>query len=446
MALNIFSRMRTFESLAIRDYRLLWLGQVSTSMGQWMDQVTRGALMYQLTDSALQLGAAAAVRGLPLMLFSIAAGALADRSGRKAQLIIAQVTNAALNVILATLVFTGRVEPWHIYVTGFLAGTVQAFQQPARQTLIGDLVGDHRLMNALALNSAALNGSRTIGPAAAGLLVPLVGFAGSYYVQGLMYIVATVWTMQMRVPAPTAEDAARPREPFMRAIGTGFSYVGRQPDIRAMMILGLGPLTFGMAYASLMPVLAAGLGGGTGLQGTLLSLVGLGSLGGALVVASMQRSYGRGLPVVLGAVAFSVLVFLFASSQWIWASMILAAGVGASNVAYNTQNQTLLQVMTPRHLRGRVMSIRMLERGVVPLCSLLAGALAEWWGGPAALRTMSMVGLALVALAVLTTPRILRLKVSFEHIDEPTAEPPAGGEPAPASRTPRTRWGSADRH
>ena len=383
-------------------------------MGQWMDQVTRGWLMYELTGSALQLGAAAAVRGLPLMFFSIAAGALADRSGRKAQLIVAQVVNAILNIILATLVFTRQVEPWHIYVTGFLAGTVQAFQQPARQTLIGDIVGDHRLMNALALNSAALNGSRTLGPAIAGGLITGLGIAGSYYVQGVMYLIATVWTMQMRVPSRPTGTEGRPHEPFLHSIGAGFSYVAKEPDIRAMMLLGLGPLTFGMAYASLMPLLAKELGGAAGLQGTLLSMVGVGSLAGALTVASVRGVYGYGLPVVLGAAAFSVFVFLLASSPWIWLSVLLAACVGASNVAYNTQNQTLLQVMTPRHLRGRVMSIRMLERGIVPLCSLLAGLLAEWWGGPSALRVMSAAGLALVLLAVATTPRILRLKVSYQ--------------------------------
>src|SRR5712691_287445 len=121
------SRMRlstglghTFVSLRLRDYRLLWLGQLSTNMGQWMDQVTRGWLVYQITGSPLQLGLATAVRGLPLLFFGIVAGAYADRSGRKAQLIVAQVTNAFLNLLLATLVLTHHVQVWHIYVTGFL--------------------------------------------------------------------------------------------------------------------------------------------------------------------------------------------------------------------------------------------------------------------------------------------------------------------------------------
>ena len=144
---GLFARIHTFDSLSIRDYRLLWLGQVDTSLGQWMDSITRGYLIYHITSSPLQLGLAAAMRGIPLFLFGIVAGAVADRSGRKAQLIIAQVTNALLNFILATLVITDRVQPWHVYLTGFLVGTVQAFQNPARQTLISDIAGSKHLIN-----------------------------------------------------------------------------------------------------------------------------------------------------------------------------------------------------------------------------------------------------------------------------------------------------------
>jgi MFS family permease len=294
------------------------------------------------------------------------------------------VTNAALNVILATLVWTGTSSPGTIYVTGFIAGSVQAFQQPARQTLIGDIVGDRRLMNALALNSTALNGSRTIGPAVAGGLIAALGIAGSYYVQGFMYIISTVWTAQMRVPERRV-DPDRPtpvQEPMLQSIRTGFAYVAQERDIRSLMLLGLGPLTFGMAYSSLMPIIAKDvLHGGVALQGVILSVIGIGSLAGSLTVATLRTTHGSGKPIVLGATAFSVFVFLFASSTWIPLTIALGAIVGASNVTYNTQNQTLLQVITPRHLRGRVMSIRMLERGIVPFASALAGLLAQWSAG-----------------------------------------------------------------
>jgi len=168
--MSFFSRIRTFESLGLRDYRLLWLGQLSTTMGQWMDQTARSWLIYSITGSALQLGLMSAVRGIPLLVFGVAAGVVADRYGKKTQLVIAQVVNAILNLALATLILTNQVQIWHIYVTSFLAGTVQAFQQPARQVLINELSGEKHLLNAVALNSAAFNLSRSVGPALCGLI------------------------------------------------------------------------------------------------------------------------------------------------------------------------------------------------------------------------------------------------------------------------------------
>ena len=161
--MSLIRNIRTFESLGLRDYRLLWLGGLNTSIALWMDQVTRAWLIYALTHSAMQLGLVSAVRGIPLLALGAIAGAVADRYSRKAQIIIAQVANAILNIILAILVLTGHVQPWHVYVTGFLTGTAQAFQQPARQALINDLVGRGLLLNAIALNSAALNVSRSVG-------------------------------------------------------------------------------------------------------------------------------------------------------------------------------------------------------------------------------------------------------------------------------------------
>ncbi|MEI6665515.1 MAG: MFS transporter [Chloroflexota bacterium] len=432
----------TFDSLRIRDYRLLWLGQLSTSMGQWMDQVTRGWLIYQITGSGLQLGLVTATRGLPLLMFGILAGALADRSGRKIQLIVAQVTNGLLNLILAVLVLTGRVEVWHIYVTALLAGTVQAFQQPARQTLISDLVPESKLLNALALNSAALNSSRSIGPLAAGFLIAAVGTGGSYLVQAVMYAVATIWTHQIVVPQRfeqrDSHGRRRERLPFLQSVGEGLSFAAKEPNIRAQLLLGLGPLTFAMSYTSLMPLIAIEVLHGTSvLQGMLLTFIGIGALAGALVVATMRRTTGYGISVVLGATGFSLAVFAFGSSQWVWVSCILGFVLGLFSVTYTTQNQSLLQIMTPRRLRGRVMSIYLLNRGFVPVGAAVAGTLAEYFGGQNALRGLSLIALSIVAVVVLTHRRILTLQVplseraseedDFEGVEE---DVPEAGVPA----------------
>lgn len=424
-------RLSTFDSLAIRDYRLLWLGQVNTSMGQWMDQVTRGWLMYQLTGSAADLGFVTAARGLPLLFFGVIAGALADRSGRKIQLVVAQVTNAALNLILATLVITGHVQPWHLYVTALLAGTVQAFQQPARQTLVSDIVGNERLMNALALNSAALNGARVLGPSVAGALIAAIGVSGSYYTQAAMYAVATVWTLQMVVPEPHTDQAGRAREPFFASIQAGFAFVAKERNIRSLMMLALGPLTFAMSYTSLMPVMARTvLHGDARTQGLILSCVGAGSLIGALVVASMKRSYGYGFPMVLGALLFSGGVFAFASSHVLWLSCLLGVVIGSFNVTYTTQNQTLLQVLAPRRIRGRVMSIYLLSRGTVPLGAAVAGLIASRYGAPTAIHIMSGTAVGVIILVCLLQPQFLRLKVPLTSDEGDSGSSSTGRPPA----------------
>ena len=418
---GLLSRIHTFDSLSIRDYRLLWLGQLDTSLGQWMDSISRGYLIYHITSSPFQLGLAAAMRGIPLFLFGIVAGALADRSGRKTQLIVAQVTNALLNFILATLVLTNRVQPWHVYVTGFLAGTVQAFQNPARQTLVSDVAGPRHLLNALALNSMALNSSRAVGPAFAGFLIATIGVHGSYYVQAAMFLLATVWTIQMRIPERSRESVRVGREPFFQSIKTGFAYVSTNRNIRTQLILALGPLTLGMPFTNMMPIFARDvLHGGAQLQGFLLSAFGIGSLLGAIVVASIPRRRAHALPAVIGAVVFSITLFFFGLSHWVWLSLACTVISGIFMTTYQTQDQALLQLSAPRHIRGRVMSFYLMSRATVPIGTLLAGALADYFGGPAAVRMMSLSALGLVLLVIGTHPEFLRLKVNLqEHADTP---------------------------
>jgi MFS family permease len=413
---GLFARIHTFDSLSIRDYRLLWLGQVDTSLGQWMDSITRGYLIYHITSSPLQLGLAAAMRGIPLFLFGIVAGAVADRSGRKAQLIIAQVTNALLNFILATLVLANRVEPWHIYLTGFLVGTVQAFQNPARQTLVSDIAGSKHLINALALNSMALNSSRAIGPAFAGFLIATIGVHGSYYVQAFMFLLATVWTIQMRIPERGLESVRVAQESLFKSIQAGFAYVTANRSIRTQLILALGPLTLAMPFTNMMPIFARDvLHGGAQLQGLLLSAFGIGSLLGALVVASIPRRNAYALPAVIGAVVFSIAVFFFGLSQLVWLSLVCAFISGIFMTTYQTQDQALLQLSAPRHIRGRVMSFYLMSRATVPIGTLLAGALANYFGGPVAVRLMSLSALGLILLVIGTHPGFLSLKVSLQE-------------------------------
>jgi len=390
--MRLAQNIRTFESLGLRDYRLLWLGQVTTSLGQWMDQTARSWLIYRMTNSPLQLGMVSAARGLPILLFGVVAGVVADRYGRKGQLIVAQVVNAILNLILATLILTGRIQVWHVYVTGFLAGTVQAFQQPARQVLINDLVGEKHLLNAIALNSAALNLSRSVGPAVCGVLIQAFGVDISYYSQAALYALATVWTIQIRVPEsslPVGYSQGSAPQSFFSSAKEGFAYIVSHRMILALMVLGLAPILLGMPYTSLMPIFAIDvLHGDASTQGLLLSMVGIGAVLGALIIASLGRRQGSGKLLIAGAAGFGVSLVFFSRSPVLWMAMVFTFLAGFSNSGYTSQNQTIIQMLTPAEIRGRVLGVYLLNRGLMPIGSLIAGALASFLGGPWAVTIM----------------------------------------------------------
>lgn len=411
-------RIRTFESLAIRDFRLLWAGQVTTSLGQWMDQTARSWLIFDITHSPLQLGFISAARGIPMLIFAIAAGVAADRWGRKPQLIIAQVVNAILNAVLATLVITGNIQVWHIYVTAVLAGTVQAFQQPARQALINDLVGEKHLMNAIALNSAAVNTSRSIGPAICGVLIHFLGVDISYYVQAAMYAFATVWTVQIRAPeihfSPAENGAARPS--FLSSAQEGFSFLGTKKIILSLMILGLAPIFLGAPFTSLMPLFAIDvLHGNSVTQGWLLATFGIGAVVGALVLASLGRRQGNGNIMVVGAIGFGASLVFFALSPVLGISVAATFLAGVCNSSYTSQAQSIIQMLTPAKLRGRVMGIYFLNRGLMPLGSMVMGTLAATLGGPLAVTIMGAACVIVAFSITLIVPELWKLRASREY-------------------------------
>jgi MFS family permease len=406
-------RIKTFESLQLRDFRFLWLGQITTSMGQWMDQFSRTWLIFQLTQSPMALGIVGAARGIPLLLFGVDAGVAADRWGRKPQLIIAQVVNAILNALLATLVLTGHVQVWHVYVTAFLAGTVQAFQQPARQALINDLVGQERLLNAVSLNSAALNLSRSVGPAVCGLLISAFGVGVSYYVQAAFYAAATLWTFQIRVPKQLVRAAfASTQQSFFSSAREGFAYIASHRLILALMVLGLAPILLGMPYQSLMPVFAIDvLHGGATTQGLLVGSMGVGAVLGGLIIASLGRRQGNGKLLIVGAAGFGLSLILFSRAPVVWAAACFTFLVGLSNSAYTSQDQTIIQTITEPKVRGRVLGVYLLNRGLMPIGSLLAGALATWFGGPWAVTIMGVSCLILAVGVAVAVPALWKTRL-----------------------------------
>ena len=296
--------------------------------------------------------------------------------------------------------------------------------------------GASYLTNAVALNSAAFNVSRSVGPAVCGLLIHAFGLDVSYYVQAALFAFATLWTGQMRVPqrpAVSAEErAAQPG--LLASAGEGFAYILSNRLIRSLMTLGLAPILLGMPYTSLMPIFAIDvLHGDASTQGLLLTTVGAGAVVGALTVASLGRRQGSGRLLVIGAAGFGLSLVLFARSPVLWMMLPFAFAAGLTNSAYTSQNQTLLQMLTPDRLRGRVLGTYMLNRGLMPMGSMIAGALASALGGPWAVTIMGASCLA-VAVAVATqAPELWRLG-GIRH-------PPGRGAGAAADRLTGRRGG-----
>ena len=228
-ALDRLLRLRALEALHHHQFRLLWYGQIFTAMATWMDQVTRGWLIYELTNSSFQLGLVRGIQAIPILLLSPLAGSHADRYSRKMQVIVAQVVDGVLYSALAVLILTGNIEPWHVYVTAFGMSIVWTFQRPSRAAMIGDAVPLGQITNAIGLNSIVFNVARSGGPALAGFLIAIFGTGGSYGAQAIFYLLATIWTSNcalrsMLCPAHTA--APHTSNPFVRALSKGGSSAG----------------------------------------------------------------------------------------------------------------------------------------------------------------------------------------------------------------------------
>ena len=385
-----------------------------------MDATARSWLIYDMTGSALQLGLVNAIRGLPIVIFSILAGITADKYNKKAQLILAQVVNFILNIILATLIFTGHIQLWHVYVTGFLNGIAQAFQQPARQIMINDIAGERYLMNAISLNSVAINLSKTLGPALCGFLIVTWGVGVSYYIQAGLFIIATVWTLQMRIPEGPSigiYKLSRQKQSMFVSAKEGFEYIFRTKLILALIILSLAPVLMGMPFTSLLPIFAIDIwNGNASTQGILLSMMGIGSIIGALSIASLGQRGGGGMLLITGAIGFGLSIIAFALSPLLWLGITFIFLAGLINIGYTTQEQTIIQTLAPSEMRGRIIGIYSLSRGLMPLGSLIVGTLATFANAPLA---VTITGSACVCIAIgiaIKFPDLWRLKLAPEKI------------------------------
>src|SRR5574340_1237272 len=379
-----------------------------------MDEVTRSWLIYELTNSAVQLGMVRGVQAIPFLLLSPLAGSAADRYSRKMQLVAAQVANGLIYAVTALLIFSGQIRPWHVYVTALLMAAVQAFQQPARAAMVSDAVPRDCLTNAIGLHAMVFNMARSVGPALAGMLIALSGTGGTYLVQAFFFFLATVWTVQLH-PAPhsSAGTAGKQafKESFGRSIVTGWEFSWKNEVVRAALLSTMIASLFIVPFTTLLPVFARDiLGVGADGQGLLLTAMGIGALCSAMLIAFAGDRLPRGM-IILGAVTlYGFILMIFAASPWFRLSLAMMTVAGLCHVHANALVQTVIQAYSPSEFRGRTMAIFNMNRVLITIGSMVIGALSAFLGARWAVAAMGSVGVLAMVTMYAALPRARHIR------------------------------------
>ena len=412
------------RALRHRNFQLFFGGQLISLIGTWMQTVAQAWLVYRMTNSAFLLGAVGFASQIPVFIMAPVGGIVADRHDRRRVVISTQTASMILAGILAALTLMGVIQVWEIMVLAAALGVVNAFDIPARQAFLIDMVGREDLMNAIALNSSMFNGARIIGPAVAGILVASIGEGWCFFANAVSYIAVIAGLLLMRIPRPA--KLAREGSPLENII-EGFSFARNTGPIRAILLL-LGLVSFvGMPYTVLMPLFADQIlhGGARGL-GILMGATGVGALLGAASLAARVGVRGLGRLIAMCACGFGLSLVLFAFSRVFWLSTLFLLPVGFFMMVQMASSNTLIQAMVPDQLRGRVMSVySMMFMGMAPFGALSAGAVAHRLGAP---WTVAMGGMACMAGAIWFWTHLPRIRQ--ETRDLVLAQGMTAGSPA----------------
>ena len=372
-----------------RDFRVQWFGACTSSIGTWMQIVAQNWLVLSLTDSTFYLGLDAFLQQLPIMLFTLIGGVLADRRDRRRMLIASQYVQMATSATLALLMYLHVVQVWHILVLSSITGFAQAFGGPAYQSLIPSLVDKKDLPNAVALNSIQFNLARVVGPLLFG--VTLVVFTkwgynesqamnACFALNALSFVVVinTLMALHVKHIPPAASKGMRDD------LRIGLSYVRHHPSLKAFIVLAAATTFLGFTLITFLPVFAKKVfHEGAGTYSHLLVFSGVGSVVGALIIAWLGKFKRMGLTALVVQAVYGLLIIAFAASRVMWLSDILLFFTGAALMMVFSTVTSLIQLIAPNEMRGRVMSIYMLAfRGGMPLGSLVSGYFATLIGAP----------------------------------------------------------------
>ena len=380
-AIRQFSIRDTFASLKYPNYRLWFFGQLVSLIGTWTQTTAQGYLIYQLTKSPEYLGYASFANGLPSWLFTLYAGAIADRVPRRTLMVITQSSMLILAFIMAILTFTNIIQWWHILILTFFLGVSNAFDAPARQAFVLEMVDREDMTNAIALNSTMFNSALVLGPAFGGLVYAWVGPGWCFTINGISFIAVIIALLMMRlrpfVPVPSNGDT-------FADMRDGMKYVMADPAVRNLIINLFIFSIFGFGFVTLLPAWAvAVLGGDATTNGFLQAARGFGSLIGALTIAAMGRFKFRGKVWTINSLLLPIMMVIFAYMRTLAFSLLAIACAGFATMMVLNVTNAMVQNRIADEMRGRVMGIyTFFFFGAFPLSSLLAGWAAERIGEP----------------------------------------------------------------
>jgi len=368
-----------FSSLRVREFRIYWVSMFVSLVGSWVQTMAQSWLVFRLTHSAFLMGLTGFLSYLPVSFFALAAGVYVDRSVKRNLLLVTQSCFTILALVLALLVWTGSVRIWHVIMIATINGFILSFDSPARQAMVVELVGRQHLMNAIALNSAAFNSARIIGPAVAGLLIALIGTSGCFFVNAISYLPVLAALMLIK-PRPAAVPKSQ-ASVFSDIRESVFLVRHNRFLLFLLALVGLVS-TFGVSYVVLMPIFAQEvLGSGAMGLALLMSSSGVGALIGVLNVARLKNELARFRLLRISVMGFflSAMVFSVSRNMWLSCALLVLAGIGiAGSMALVN---SMIQLSIPDHHRGRIMGLfMMMFMGFIPFGNLLFGSLAQAFG------------------------------------------------------------------
>jgi len=405
------SGLRTaFVSLRNRNFRLFAIGTTVSFTALQMQMLAQNYLVYQLTGLATAIGYVSAASGFSMLALSFIGGIAADRLSKRNLLAFTQLGIAFFTLALAVLITTELIEVWHLVVTAIAIGVVAAFNMPARQSYVPDLVGTDNLVNAIALNSGIMNMTRIVGPALAGVLIGLFGVGPVYYIKAGAYV---VFVMVLFLIPITGKASTSFSGSLLGDALDGLRYVRRDRRVLDLLILGTVPVVFGMPYVNFLPVFQEEVFhvGATEL-GIMMAVVGGGAIVGSLVIASLSDYKYKGRILLASGLGFGATLLLFAAASYSGSfplALVTLPFVGATGTAYMALNNALVMTITPPEMRGRVMGLFMTTFGLMPLGALPMGALSDTIGAPMTVGIFGAITFGFVILMVILRPSLRHL-------------------------------------